>query len=372
MDLSYNEEQRLLKESLDKFIQQEYDFENRRRYTQEQSGYSKKNWQTFADLGWLAVPFKEEVGGLAGGPVETMILMEAFGKGLVVEPWVSTVLMAGHLLENLGTETQQQTYLTALIQGELTCSVAHWEEQQGFNLARVTTTAKASNGEYVLSGSKHFVFNGATADKLIVSAALADGELALFLVDSQSAGVDINGFRTLEDGRAANIVLDQVVVDSSARLGEGSDIQQALSQCDMLATFAACAEAVGIMELLYKTTVEYAKTRKQFGVPIGKFQALQHRMVNMFILHEQSQSLLLMTALKLQEGGDEAEQAVSALKAWVGQAGRKIGQEAVQLHGGMGMTDELNVGYYFKRLTAIDALFGNVDFHLNKYATALS
>ena len=378
MDLSYNDEQRLLKDSVDKFLQQEYDFESRRRIAQGDEGFDKNHWRTFAELGWLAIPFTEEQGGLNGGPVETMIMMEAFGKALVLEPWLSTVLMSGQLLASLAPDEQKTAWLNAIIQGELLCSVAHWEPQRRFDLAPAVTTAKRHGEGYVLQGQKQFVLQGQTADRFLVSAHLgADSDeaadtVALFMVDPTLPGVDITAFRTLENGRASHVDFNQVALDANALIAKGENALVALQDMEAQATFAVCCEAVGIMEKLYKTTVEYTKTRKQFGLPIGKFQALQHRMVNMFILHEQSSSLMLLTAIKLQEGGEAARLAVSGFKAWIGQAGRKLGQEAIQIHGGMGMTDELDVGYYFKRLTAIDALFGNADYHLGVRAKALS
>ena len=376
MNLSYTDEQRLLKDSVDKFIQQEYDFESRRRIADGDKGFSEQHWRTFAELGWLAIPFAEAQGGLNGGPVETMIMMEAFGKALVLEPWLSTVLMSGGLLEKLGSDAQKAEYLNAIIQGELLCSVAHWEPGQRFEDAMVATTATTQGDHLVLNGSKQFVLQGQHADRLIVSARVSgdagdpDG-IGLFMVDPADKGVEITAFRTLENSRAAHIRFKNVAVPAASQLAAGPAALAALQHCNTMAAFAVCAEAVGIMEKLYKTTVEYTKTRKQFGLPIGKFQALQHRMVNMFILHEQSRSLMLLAAIKLQEGGEQARNAVSAFKAWVGQAGRKVGQEAIQLHGGMGMTDELDVGYYFKRLTAIDALFGNADYHLDRYAAVM-
>lgn len=377
MDLSYNDEQRLLKDSVDKFLLQEYDFEARRRIADSDRGFDESHWRTFAELGWLAIPFSEEQGGLNGGPVETMIMMEAFGKALVLEPWMSTVLMSGQVLAAVAPEAQRARYLNAIIQGELLCSLAHWEPERCFDLMPAATTASRHDEGYLLSGQKHFVFQGQTADRLIVSASVesvstGEHEVALFIVDPSLSGVEITGFRTLENSRAAHMRFQQVKLDQDALIAAGEEALAALQHVEIQTTFAVCCEAVGIMEKLYKTTVEYSKTRKQFGVPIGKFQALQHRMVNMFILHEQSSSLMLHTAIKLQEGGEEARLAVHGFKAWIGQAGRKLGQEAIQIHGGMGMTDELDVGYYFKRLTAIDALFGNADYHLDLRAKALS
>ncbi|MCG8312906.1 MAG: acyl-CoA dehydrogenase [Pseudomonadales bacterium] len=378
MNLSYNEEQRLIKDSLDKFIQQDYDFETRRKYADSELGFSEENWKQYADLGWLAIPFSEDAGGIGGGPVETMILMEAFGKGLVVEPWLSTVLMSGKLIEALGSDAQKETLLYGIIAGELKASVAHWEQGQRFAENHVATTAIQKGDSFILNGSKSFVFHGQSANKLVVSARVngdvnsAEG-IGLFVVDVDQAGVTVTPYKTVENGRAANVELSNVEVNVDQQLGDLSSTTATAIESTMdLANFAVCCEAVGIMELLYKSTVEYTKERKQFGVPIGKFQALQHRMVDMFILHEQAQSLMLMAAIKLQEGGEEARQAVAAFKVFVGQAGRKIGQEAVQIHGGMGMTDELNVGYFFKRITAIDALFGNTDYHLDRYAALLA
>ena len=378
MKFSLTEEQLLLQETLNKFISEEYSYEQRRVLSQTDERFSREHWELFANLGWLSIPFSEENGGYGGSARELALVMEAFGKGLVVEPWLSTVLMSGKLIEALGSDAQKETLLYGIIAGELKASVAHWEQGQRFAENHVATTAIQKGDSFILNGSKSFVFHGQSANKLVVSARVngdvnsAEG-IGLFVVDVDQAGVTVTPYKTVENGRAANVELSNVEVNVDQQLGDLSSTTATAIESTMdLANFAVCCEAVGIMELLYKSTVEYTKERKQFGVPIGKFQALQHRMVDMFILHEQAQSLMLMAAIKLQEGGEEARQAVAAFKVFVGQAGRKIGQEAVQIHGGMGMTDELNVGYFFKRITAIDALFGNTDYHLDRYAALLA
>lgn len=375
MDFSFSEEQSLLQDSVQRFIQNDYTFDARQKIIQTEDGFSRDNWSTFAELGWLGLPFSEEDGGFGGTPIETMIMMEEFGKGLVVEPYLSTVIMAGTILSEGGSQEQKENTLAAIIAGTKFAALAFVEPQARFNLANITTRAKTTNTGFVINGFKGVVLGGPTADVLVVPVRTigeqqAEDGITLFLVDANAHGISRRDYPTVDGWRASEITFEEVIVDAGSVIGEVGKGLPILEKAIDNAILAIGAEAVGAMEVLYKTTVEYCKTREQFGQPIGKFQVLQHRMVDMFIEHEQSKSLLYMAAMRLDEGyGPAARKAVSALKVQVGKGGKFVGQNAVQLHGGMGMTDELNVGHYFKRLTTIETLFGNVDYHLRKYAS---
>ena len=367
MDFSFTEEQTLLEESVTKYMQNDYDFESRQKLTRSELGYSAENWATFAELGWLGVSFSEADGGFGGGAIEAMLMAEIFGKSLVVEPFLATIVLTG------GTPAQKEKYLPGIIDGSVQGALAYAEPQGRFNLSDLTTTASKKDGGYVINGYKAVVLNGPAADILVVSARTSgeqrdtDG-VSLFVVDANAPGVSRRDYPTVDGLRASEITFENVAVDADALLGEEGSGLGLLEQVIDGGILTVGAEAVGAMEVLYKDTVEYCKTREQFGQPIGKFQVLQHRMVDMFMEHEQSKSLMFMAAMRLDEGyGPEAQKAVSAFKVQVGKSGRFVGQSAVQLHGGMGMTDELNIGHYFKRLTIIDTLFGNVDFHLKRF-----
>jgi len=372
MNFDLSEEQQMLVDSIGKFLKNDYAFETRRKLAQSELGFSAENWKTFAELGWLSVPFAEENGGFGGTTVDLMLMLEQFGTALVVEPFVPTLILGGRLIELLGNVEQKESLLASVIQGELQLALAYNERIARNNPAIVGTTATLSGDHYLLNGEKVVVLNGLAADKLLVTARNSGNDndaagISVFVVDADAAGVQRTGYPTVDGLRAADVVLKDVKVPVANLLGEPGAAIDAVETVLDEATLAVCSEAVGAMEVLYKSTVDYTKTRKQFGMPIGKFQALQFRMVDMFMAHEQSKSTIYMAALRALEGRDTARKAISAAKVQIGKAGRKVGQEAVQLHGGMGMTDELNVGYYFKRLTAIDALFGNVDFHLERY-----
>lgn len=375
MDFSFSEEQSLLQDSVQRFIQNDYTFDARQKIIQTEDGFSRDNWSTFAELGWLGLPFSEEDGGFGGTPIETMIMMEEFGKGLVVEPYLSTVIMAGSILSEGGSQEQKENTLAEIIAGTKFAALAFVEPQARFNLANITTRAKTTKTGFVINGFKGVVLGGPTADVLVVPVRTigeqqAEDGITLFLLDANADGISRRDYPTVDGWRASEITFEEVNVDAGSVIGEVGKGLPILEKAIDNAILAIGAEAVGAMEVLYKTTVEYCKTREQFGQPIGKFQVLQHRMVDMFIEHEQSKSLLYMAAMRLDEGyGPAARKAVSALKVQVGKGGKFVGQNAVQLHGGMGMTDELNVGHYFKRLTTIETLFGNVDYHLRKYAS---
>ena len=375
MDFSFSDEQTLLQESVSRFITNDYGFESRQKHSRSDAGYSLENWQTFAELGWLGVPFSENHGGFGGGAVETMLMMEEFGKGLVVEPYLATVVACGSALNEFGSEDQKSSFIPEIIDGSKLWALAFAEPQGRFNLADLTTTATANNGSYLLSGHKSVVINGPNANFFIVSVRTSGEQrdetgVSLFIIPSDAKGLSKRDYPTVDGQRASELILDNVELDEASRLGEEGQGLNILQQAIDFATLAIGSEAVGCMEVLYKDTVEYCKNREQFGQPIGKFQVLQHRMVDMFMEHEQSKSLMFMAAMRWDEGyGAEAQKAVSAFKVQVGKSGKFVGQSAVQLHGGMGMTDELNVGHYFKRLTIIDTMFGNVDHHLKRFGS---
>lgn len=372
MNFNYSEEQILLKDSVSRFIQNDYDYETRKKHCAMQDGFDAATWQTFAELGWLCVPFSEEDGGIGGGAVETMIVMEEFGKGLVVEPYVSTVLIAGGLLAKAANPEQKSEILSGIIDGSRKLSLAAVEPQSRFDLFDVQTTAAADGGDYVINGRKTMVLHGGTADTFIVSVRTA-GEsrdkngVSLFLVPANSDGLELKEYPTLDGHRAVELNLDSVKVPVSSLVGNEGMALDVLEAVADEASVALAAEVVGMMEKLYKETVEYSKNRKQFGVPISVFQALQHRMVDMFTLHEECKSLLLRAVMSHQAGEADFARNVSALKYAIAVKGQKVAHEAVQIFGGMGMTDEMSVGMYLKRINMINTLFGNGDYHLKRF-----
>ncbi|MEE3174166.1 MAG: acyl-CoA dehydrogenase family protein [Pseudomonadota bacterium] len=373
MDFSFTEEQTLLQESVSRFMQNDYGFEARQKNASTEQGFSAENWQTFAELGWLGVPFSEADGGFGGGAIETALMSEQFGRGLLIEPFLATVILAGGAIKHGGSEEQKSQYLPGIIDGSKHAALAFVEPQARFNIADITTTATADGDGYVLNGYKAVVLNGPQADFLVVSARTSgeqrdeDG-VSLFVMDAATAGISRRDYPTVDAFRASEITFENVKIGADSLIGEADKGLPILQQAIDDGVLSVGAEAVGCMEVLYKDTVEYCKQREQFGQPIGKFQVLQHRMVDMFMEHEQSKSLMFMAAMRMAEGyGAEAQKAVSAFKVQVGKSGKFVGQNAVQLHGGMGMTEELNIGHYFKRLTIIDTLFGNVDFHLQRF-----
>ncbi len=373
MDFNFNEEQTLIQNQVSQFIQRDYEWEKRQALVNSDLGFSQDNWNTFAELGWLGISLSEESGGFGGSALESMIIMEEFGKGLVVEPFLETVVLCGGLLDISANKDQKKEILEKVISGDLHLALAFTEPQSRFNLHDVTTEAKKDGDTYKINGFKSVVMNGPNANTLLVVARTSGKQLdkegiSIFLVDPNAQGVSLRNYPTVDGRRASEITLENVSVSSSNLLGEEGGSLDLLEKSIDEATLAICAEAVGAMEVLYKTTVEYSKTREQFGQPIGKFQVLQHRMVDMFMEYEQCKSLLYMATVKNVENAEDAKKSISGLKYQVGKAARFIGQQAVQLHGGMGVTEELNVGHFFKRLTTITTIFGNTDYHLNKYS----
>lgn len=369
MDFNFTEEQTMIRDSLARLIREQYDFDTRRRVVASKEGWRPEMWAQFAELGLLAAPFAEEDGGLGGGPVDSMVVMEEFGKGLVVEPFLQTVVLAGGFLKR-ASASQKAEHLAPLIAGERVFAFA-WAEPKGrYNLADLSTTAKRSGNDFVLNGHKAVVSAAPWASHFIVTARTGGAQrdrsgVGVFIVPRDAKGVSQRDYPTVDGRRASEVYLENVTLSSEALIGEDC---LGLVECVTDEAIAAlCAEACGAMKVANTQTVEYAKTRKQFGTPIGKFQVLQHRMADMFIEAEQSVSMTYMATLKLAEDEVTRKKAASAAKVRIGQAGRFVGQQSIQIHGGMGMTDELAIGHYFKRLTMIDSEFGNVDHHLARY-----
>jgi alkylation response protein AidB-like acyl-CoA dehydrogenase len=372
MNFDFSEEQNMLKDSVSRFVQDQYDANLRRELVASEQGFDSGNWQTFAELGWLSIPFDEAVGGFGGSAVDTMVVMEQLGKGLVVEPYVATVLLFGGLIQEAGSTVQQEDWLGRVIGGEVQGAFAFLERQSRFELADIATTVTASGDGFVLNGEKTVVSNGMAADALVVSARSAgdardENGISLLLVDANAAGVKREGYRLMDGQLVANITFENVEVGADALLGELGQGYAPMQAVVNGVTIALCAEALGIMEKLNTATVEYTGTREQFGVPIGSFQALQHRMVDTFMAYEQTKSLLYRAVCSAEEGGAEHQRDLHALKVIVDRAGKLVGDEALQLHGGIGMTDELDIGHYVKRLITIRALFGNGDYHQAKF-----
>lgn len=376
MDFSLNEEQTLIRDSVARFVAARLDVNRYRQSIRRLQPVDPDTWAHFAELGWLALPFAEADGGFGGGPVETMVLMEEFGRGLVREPWLATVLLGGGFLKRADEELRQQ-WIPELIAGRLQLAFAAEEYGTVFSPQACKLTAVGEGDGFRLHGDKCAVLNGDQAHRLVVLAR-TDGRpgdahgLSLLLVDANSAGVERRPHRLVDGRQAAEIRFRNVAVPRAALIGERDHALPLVRAVLNEALQALGAEALGALSVLLDATVEYARTRKQFGVPIGSFQALQHRMADMYMLCEQGRSLLLAATLKVAEQHEDGQWAVHALKAWLGRGGRKLAQEAIQLHGGIGMTDELAVGHYFKRVTAADGLFGNADEHLMALARSAS
>ncbi|MEM7123544.1 MAG: acyl-CoA dehydrogenase family protein [Pseudomonadota bacterium] len=373
MDLELSSEQQLIKESADRFVERDYPFNDRRAAAKSEQGFRPEIWKTFAELGWLGIGLPEDVGGF-GGAKDVAILSESLGKGLVNEPFLASVVLGGGTLARAGTPAQQQDVLPSLVAGETLLAFAHGERQSRNDIAAVTTTAKSQGGGYRLDGAKSVVLNGDTADRLVVSARTAGGDrdedgLSLFLVDTDAKGVSRRGYATNDGSRAAEIVFEGVEVPSDALIGEEGAAYPIIEETVDRGAAALCGEALGLMAALNDLTIDYSKTREQFGQPIGKFQALQHRMVDMFVALEEARSLTTVYMNDVDsDDRDERRLAVSAMKAQIGKSGRLVGQEAIQLHGGIGMTEEYAAGHYFKRLTIVARLFGDIDWHLERFA----
>jgi pimeloyl-CoA dehydrogenase small subunit len=374
MDFSLTEEQQLLKDSVDRFVREHYEFETRRQLAGSSEGYSEDNWKQMAELGWLGVAFPEEYGGIGGGATEIMVIMEGFGRGLVLEPYFATVVLGGNLILHGGSESQKEELLPKLAEGGLKLAFAFAERQARFDLFDIETKAEKSGDGFTINGAKGVVFGAAAADKIIVAARTSgnsrdtDG-ITLFLVESNAAGITRRDYTTNDALRASEIAFDGVQVGADAVLGTVGGGYATIEHVAEFAVAALCAEAVGCMDVLKEETNEYIKTRKQFGQPIGKFQVLQHRMVDILINCEEARSMAYVaTAMMDSDDAEERARSVAAAKAQIGKSARFVGQNSVQMHGGMGMTDELKIGHYFKRLTMIDLTFGDRDHHTKRFA----
>ena len=373
MDFDLNDDQRLLKDSVDRLIGDKYGFEQRRGFMKEPGGWSRAMWAQFAELGLLGLPFGEEHGGFGGGPVETMIVAEAIGRGLVLEPYLATVVLGGGLIRRAADPALQAELLPQIASGELLLAFAHVERQSRYELHNVSTIARNEGGRWRLEGEKGVVLHGDVANKLLVTARTSGGTrdkagIGLFLVDVPSEGVSIRGYATQDGLRAAEVSLAGA---TGLLLGDAGGALPHLERVVDEALAFLAAEAVGVMTAMHESTVDYMKQRKQFGRAIGEFQALQHRAVDMYVLLEQARSMaLLATMMTAEEDATERHKAVAAAKVQIGRSGRKLGQEAVQLHGGIGVTMEYMVGHYFKRMSMIELMFGDADTHLAQLAQA--
>jgi alkylation response protein AidB-like acyl-CoA dehydrogenase len=373
MDFNFTEEQQLLADTVRRFVREHYSFEARREILKSQDGWSRELWQELAGLGLTALNVPEEHGGLGAGPVDTMLVMNALGEGLVLEPFLSAAVIAPALLSRIDDAKAAADLLPAMASGERIVILAHQEPKTRGELEHVATRAEKSGDSYVLDGHKSVVMHGGAADEFLVSARTAgktgdrDG-ISLFRIAPGASGLKRKSYRTIDEQQAADLELTKVKVPATALVGAEGRAFAAIEAAHDLGLSAILAEAVGIMKAVNTATLEYTKSRKQFGQPIAKFQVLQHRMADMFLNAEQATSMSYLAAIKCVEpDAGERRRALSAAKVAVGQSGRFVGQQAIQLHGGMGMTDELIVSHYFKRLTAIDLTFGDTDFHLQKF-----
>lgn len=373
MDFNFTEEQQLLADTVKRFVREDYSFETRREILQSAEGWSREVWSKLAELGLTALNVPEAHGGLNASPVDTMLVMNALGEGLVLEPFLGAAILAPALITRLADETAAAELFAGIVSGERIVIVAHQEARTRGEIQSVTTRAEKTAGGYVIDGHKAVIAHGGTADELLVTARVsgqpndADG-ISVFRIDPKAAGVTVKSYATIDGQRAADIELKRVHVASDRRLGAEGKAFAAIEAAHEIAVSALIAEAVGIMKAINATTLEYTKSRKQFGQPIAKFQVLQHRMADMFLHAEQATSMSYLAAIKCvdADAGDR-KRSLAAAKIVAGQAGRFVGQQAIQLHGGMGMTEELMVSHHFKRLTAIDLTFGDPDFHLQKF-----
>ena len=363
MNLDYNDEQNMLREQIQKFCESEYDFYKREEIVKSSNDFDENVWNLFAEQGWLSMPFSEQSGGLGFGPIELSILFEEFGKALVIEPYLSTVVLSGTLLDK-STFSEKNDLIEKICTGSIHISLAYAEVDNGYDYLNPSTTL---DSKFVLNGTKTLVLNGSNAEKIIVTCT-NDDTLNIVALDANTPGVSINSFSTVDGQSCSEISFENVKLDKSNIISTGNDAENLLKETINLATLCICAEAVGCMESCYHKTLEYTKGREQFGQPISGFQVLQHRMVDMFIESELAKSLLIKAMLEVNNRSDEMYKHVSALKSYVGKSGKLSAKEAVQLHGGMGVSEEMMIGHYLKKMISIDALFGNADYHLKTFS----
>lgn len=375
MDFNLSDDRRMLKESLSRFLQDRYGFETRNEIAGSEQGFSRELWAQMAELGLIGAMLPEEVGGFGGEGFDVMTVMEELGRAIVVEPVLPTAILGAGILADAGSETQK-ALLETVISGELLLAFAHGEPESRYSLSEVTCRAEQTDGEWILDGQKAVVLNGDTADKIIVSARTAGGDddedgITLFLIEADAKGVSRRGYATVDGGRAAEITLEDVALGAEAVIGEAGKAFPVIERTVGRAILAVCAEALGAMDAAKDMTLEFLQTRKQFGVPLGKFQVLQHRMVEMCLEIEQARSATILAAGRMKEDRAAREAALSAAKNLVGRTARLVAEESIQMHGGIGMTWEYALPHFAKRLTMIDHLFGDADHHLERF-TALS
>jgi alkylation response protein AidB-like acyl-CoA dehydrogenase len=374
VDFNYSNEQGALRETLQRFISREYDFERRRDLARSPLGFSAAAWSRFADLGFLSLPFPEAYGGLGGNSVDVMLVMEMVGRGLLLEPFLSSVVLCGGMLRDAGSESLKRQMLPRIAGGQSKLALACYEAAGRYDLSQVACSAVRSGDGWRLSGQKTVVLDAPSAGHFLVSARssgnLCDERgISVFLIGRETPGLTLFAYPTQSGGRAADVRLADVAVGPDTLIGDAGEGLSLVERAVDKGIAALCAEAVGIIGALNEATLSYLKTRKQFGVPIGKFQALQHRMADMLIAAEQSRSMAILAAVHADSADAcERRRAVSAAKAYVGQAARIVGQQAVQMHGAMGVVDDCIVSHYFKRLTMIDLTLGDVDFHLGRFS----
>lgn len=376
MDFDLTEEQRLLQDSLARLLTDRYGFEQRKECMKSPEGWSREMWSSYAELGLLGLPFSEEEGGFGGGPVETMLVAEQMGRAITLEPWLPTMVLGGGFLRHGGNDALRAEFAPKMVAGELLAAFAHTERQSRYDLHDVASTARRDGSSWVLDGRKGMVLHGDSADKLVVTARTA-GErrdrrgIGVFVVDAGAQGVTRRGYRTVDGQRAAEVELSGVRVDGGAVLGDPADGLPLVDRVVDEAIAALAAEAVGAMEVVHTMTVDYLKTRQQFGRPIGSFQALQHRAADMLVQLEQARSMAYFAAMSAEEpDAAERRKAMAAVKVQIGRSARFVGQQAIQLHGGIAVTMEYAAGHYFKRLTVNDATFGDADHHVRALAEA--
>jgi pimeloyl-CoA dehydrogenase small subunit len=372
MDFSFTSEQDQLRDTVAKLVSQKYDFDTRRKVAKSEAGWRPEMWSQFAELGLLGASFTEAEGGFGSGPIEAMIISEEFGKGLVIEPYLQTVVIGGNFFRHGGTDAQKEEHIAGIIGGETRFAFAYSEPKSRFDLNDVSTTAKKDGAGYTLNGHKAVVIGAPFATHLIVTARTSGAQrdangITVFLVARNAKGVTTRDYPTVDGLRASEVYFENVAVGADAAIGKVDGGLPLVEKVVDNAIAALCAEAVGCFKVLNEATISYAKQRKQFGQSIATFQVLQHRMVDMFMAAEQASSMTYMVTLKLDEADKARKLAASAAKVQIGKAGKLVSQDAVQIHGGMGMTDELNVGHFFKRVTMIESQFGNTDWHLRRY-----
>ncbi len=372
MDFNFTDEQNMVRDAISRLVREQYDFDTRRTAIESEAGWRPELWAQLAELGMLAAPFSEEDGGFGGGVTETMLIMEEFGKGLVVEPFIPSVVCAGGFLKHAGSAAQKEEYLNGIITGEKIFAFAYSEPKGRYDLADLQTVAKKDGGDYLLNGHKAVVIGAPWATHFVMTARTSGEQrdksgVSIFIVAKDASGVSTRDYATVDGRRASEVYFENVKLSADTLIGDADNGLSLVERVVDEATAAVCAEATGVMKVTNEMTLEYSRQRKQFGTPIGSFQVLQHRMADMLMEYEQSVSMSYFATIKLDEDQAERKKMVSSAKVRVGQSARFIGQAAIQIHGGMGMTDELAVGSYFKRLSTVESEFGSIDHHMRRH-----